>query len=352
MHKFFELMEILYINISVTYASLVFVYFLLSSDRPLNFCSPLSKRVLFGLLCGGVSLYLNNDKFSLSDHVYYSFEMIPLVVCLFYVGWLSMLCGFLLNFFFSGMFTVDKLFVGLMLAGICYFRPWKDNNIRTFGVAITIVVTLRLLASLPFLTTRPVIWQSLVYQGITLMCMFICYHGLGGKFKYVQNFFQTKESSSLDFLTKAYNRMGLEEHLKRVKKGSPQVGLAMLDIDFFKQVNDNYGHPVGDAVLVRVAEVIRMMIRKEDVLARFGGEEFVILFSSDNIYQMVKSCERIRQAIAKTPFAATDGTPFSITVSLGVTRYQKGKNLQENIIVADKALYLSKTHGRNKTTSI
>jgi len=146
--------------------------------------------------------------------------------------------------------------------------------------------------------------------------------------------------------------MGLEEHLKRVKKGSPQVGLAMLDIDFFKQVNDNYGHPVGDAVLVRVAEVIRMMIRKEDVLARFGGEEFVILFSSDNIYQMVKSCERIRQAIAKTPFAATDGTPFSITVSLGVTRYQKGKNLQENIIVADKALYLSKTHGRNKTTSI
>ncbi|GBU13183.1 hypothetical protein AwEntero_17840 [Enterobacterales bacterium] len=182
--------------------------------------------------------------------------------------------------------------------------------------------------------------------------MFICYHGLGGKFKYVQDFFQTREISSMDFLTKTFNRKGLEEHLKAVQKSRPDFGLAMLDIDFFKKVNDTYGHAVGDAVLVRVAEVARMMIRKDDVLARFGGEEFLILFASDNIYQLVKSCERIRMAIEKTPFSSTDGTSFNITVSLGVTRYQKGKSLQDNIIVADKALYQSKENGRNKTTSI
>lgn len=352
MQNFLKSVEVLYINISVTYATLVFFYFFLSSDKPLNIKSPLHKRVLFGLLCGAVSVYLNTDKYYLSEQIYYSFETVPMLICLFYVGWLSALCAFLVNFFFTGMFTLDNLYLSFMLAGIFYFKPWKDNNIRTFSIAVIIVVVIRTLPSLPFLTSWDVFRHSLVYQLFTLACMFICYHGLGGKFKYVQDFYQTRESSSLDFLTKTFNRMGLESHFKKVKAVHPEFGLAMLDIDFFKKVNDNYGHAVGDAVLVRVAEVTRMLIRKDDVLARFGGEEFVILFASNNIYQSVKSCERIRIAIEKTPFSATDGTPFNITVSLGVTRYQKGKNLQDNIIVADKALYLSKANGRNKTTSI
>lgn len=342
----------LYVNICVTYASLVFFYFFLSSDSPLRPTSPLYKRVLFGLLCGAVAAFLDHDLFRLSDSVYYSFEMVPLVICVFYVGWFSALCAFALKFLLTGMFTIDNLFVAVMMAGICYFRPWKDNNIRTFGIAISIVLVIRLLVSLPYLDSWAIIWRSLAYQLVTLASLFICYHGLGGKFRYVREFFISKENSSMDFLTKTLNRMGLEEHLKTVQKNPTDFGLAMLDIDFFKHVNDSYGHAVGDAVLVRVAEVIRMMIRKEDVLARFGGEEFVILFASDNAYQLVKNCERIRLAIAKTPFAATDGTPFNITVSLGVTRYQKSKSLQDNIIVADKALYLSKENGRNKTTSL
>ncbi|GBU13182.1 hypothetical protein AwEntero_17830 [Enterobacterales bacterium] len=150
MQNFLKSVEVLYINISVTYATLVFSYFFLSSDKPLNIKSPLYKRVLFGLICGAVSVYLDRDRYHLSDQIYYSFETVPMLVCVFYVGWLSALCAFLVNFFFSGMFTLDKMLLGLMLAGICYFRPWKDNNIRTFSIAVAIVVLVRTLSSVPF----------------------------------------------------------------------------------------------------------------------------------------------------------------------------------------------------------
>lgn len=352
MEQVIRSLDALYINICVTYASLVFFYFFLSSDSPLGPNSPLFKRVLFGLLCGAVATFLDRDLFRLSDAVYYSFEMIPLVICAFYVGWFSVLCGFMLKFFLTGMFNIDNLFVAVMIAGICYFRPWRDNNIRTFAIATSIVLVIRLIVSAPYLNSWAIIWSSLGYQLVTLFCMFICYHGLGGKFRYVRAFFREKENSSMDFLTKTFNRMGLEEHLKAVQKNHSGFGLAMLDIDFFKKVNDTYGHAIGDDVLVRVANVARMMLRKDDVLARFGGEEFVILIASGNTYECVKCCERIRRAVESTVFTNADGEPFKITVSLGVANYQTGKSLQENIIVADGALYQSKTNGRNRTTSV
>lgn len=351
MDQVIKSLDTLYINICVTYASLVFFYFLLSSDSPLGSNSPVYKRIIFGLICGAVAAYLDNGLFRLSDTVYYSFEMVPLVICLFYVGWFSGLCAFAVLFFFTGMLTIDNLFVAVMIAGICYYRPWKDNNIKTFAIAISIVMGIRLLVSLPYLDSWTLIWRSLVYQLITLLSLFICYHGLGGKFRYVRAFFREKENSSMDFLTKTFNRMGLEEHLKAVQKHHAGFGLAMLDIDFFKKVNDTYGHAVGDDVLVRVANVARMMLRKDDVLARFGGEEFVILIASGNSYECIRCCERIRRAIESTVFTAADGGHFHITVSLGVATYQPGKSLQENIIVADGALYLSKQNGRNRTTS-
>lgn len=345
-------LDTLYINICVTYASLVFFYFFLSSDSPLGPKSPLQKRILFGFLCGAVAAYLDRDIFRLSDTVYYSFEMIPLVICVFYVGWFSVLCAFILKFLLTGLFTVDNLFVMVMIAGICYFRPWKDNNIKTFAIAISIVLVIRFMVSLPYLDSWAIIWRSLVYQVVTLFSLFICYHGLGGKFRYVREFFREKENSSMDFLTKTFNRTGLEEHLKAVQKSHAHFGLAMLDIDLFKHVNDTYGHAVGDEVLVRVANVVRMMLRHDDVLARFGGEEFVILIGCGSAYECVKCCERIRLAVEKTVFTSADGSPFHITVSLGVASYQRNKSLQENIIIADGALYHSKQNGRNKTTSV
>ncbi|CAM3817776.1 GGDEF domain-containing protein [Rahnella victoriana] len=345
-------LDTLYINICVTYASLVFFYFFLSSDGPLGPKSPVHKRILFGLLCGVVSAYLDRDNFHLSDSVYYSFEMIPLVICVFYVGWFSVLCACLVNFALTGLFAIDNLFVTIMIAAICCFKPWKDNSIRTFVIVIIIMMSIRAAMALPYLTSWAIVWRSLVYQLFTVACLFICYHGLGGKFRYVREFFREKQNSSLDFLTKTFNRMGLEEHLKAVQKHHPHFGLAMLDIDFFKKVNDTYGHSVGDDVLVRVANVARMMLRNDDVLARFGGEEFVILIASGNAYECVKCCERIRLAVEKTVFTSPEGTPFHITVSLGVANYQPNKSLQENIMVADGALYQSKHNGRNRTTSV
>lgn len=342
----------LYINICVTYASLVFFYFFLSSDSPLGPKSPVHKRILFGILCGVVSAYLDHDVFRLTDSVYYSFEMVPLVLCAFYVGWLSVLFACLVNFAVTGLVVFDNVFVSVMIVAICFFKPWKDNNIRTFLIVITIMLTVRFVMALPYLTSWTIVWRSLVYQLVTVVCLFICYHGLGGKFRYVSEFFREKENSSMDFLTKTFNRMGLEEHLKAMQKNHRAFGLAMLDIDFFKKVNDTYGHAVGDDVLVRVANVARMMLRNDDVLARFGGEEFVILIASGNVYECVKCCERIRRAVEKTVFTSAEGSPFHITVSLGVASYQPAKSLQENIMAADGALYHSKQTGRNKTTSV
>jgi diguanylate cyclase (GGDEF)-like protein len=158
-----------------------------------------------------------------------------------------------------------------------------------------------------------------------------------------------------DSLTKAYNRRYFFEHLgselSRAERYGKPLACVLVDVDHFKQVNDRHGHLVGDRVLVRIAEILRDNIRSADVVARFGGEEFVILLPETGANEAAALIDRIRQEIERERFPATENGTLSVTVSAGVAEYEPVASVREPDALlreTDEALYRAKEAGRNR----
>jgi diguanylate cyclase (GGDEF)-like protein len=127
----------------------------------------------------------------------------------------------------------------------------------------------------------------------------------------------------------------------------------MIDIDFFKRVNDAYGHQVGDAVLRSVTDRIRVLLRAGDVVGRWGGEEFLVLLADADRDGAAEVAERIRMSIARSPLDAGNGYGVPVTVSIGVAVDPAPgvSELNELVGAADAALYRAKAEGRNRVVA-
>lgn len=161
-----------------------------------------------------------------------------------------------------------------------------------------------------------------------------------------------EDISRIDSLTGVYNRsafMLLSEGIfDNEKTRNRFYGLAMCDLDKFKQVNDSYGHIAGDGVLKHVARIISENIRGEDILGRYGGEEFVVLISVSSKETLEKILERIRYNIEKSPYKYND-QEIRVTISIGAILIKESeKDLQKYIEEADNLLYDAKHSGRNR----
>lgn len=154
-----------------------------------------------------------------------------------------------------------------------------------------------------------------------------------------------------DKLTGLPNREGYEQRLHqeqlRIQRYQNPLTLLVCDIDFFKRINDNYGHQAGDKVLQLVAKAFQKHIRDVDFVARFGGEEFIILMPETTSEQAFNAAEKLREVIAGAPFSFKK-EPVQITMSIGISQF--GKNEMESSVFerADKALYQAKENGRNQ----
>ncbi len=161
-----------------------------------------------------------------------------------------------------------------------------------------------------------------------------------------------KREAGMDYLTGVANRKGLMESLPLLCKNSKgQQCFAMIDIDHFKQFNDNHGHIVGDKVLRFVANIIKDSIKGSDFIARYGGEEFIVVFTGTGIENATMAAENVRMAIEKTRFKLKDQNLGTISVSIGISEYLPCESYEECIERADKALYQSKDTGRNRVTA-
>jgi len=149
----------------------------------------------------------------------------------------------------------------------------------------------------------------------------------------------------IDPLTKAYNRKALEKDLNEILKNGKEKDLdlviAVVDLDNFKEVNDRYGHLVGDFVLVKIVEMIKKSIRHENKIYRYGGDEFVIVFNRMNLETAKNIIERLIKKIDKTLLKYKENI-IKITVSIGLTSHHKGDDFETIIKRADEALYLAK----------
>ena len=163
--------------------------------------------------------------------------------------------------------------------------------------------------------------------------------------------FSLSEKMFKDPLTKAYNRLyfssRLKEEIERAKRYNHPLSLILLDIDFFKKINDTYGHDVGDLVLKTISQIILENIRKSDLFARIGGEEFAILLPDTSKDKAILVAEKLRETIEKTPIILPNGKQIKVTISLGVTSLKKDDDESSFIKRADEALYDAKKSGRN-----
>jgi len=162
-----------------------------------------------------------------------------------------------------------------------------------------------------------------------------------------------EQESTLDFLTGLNNVRqfdnALNEAFLNVKNKNERLSILIIDIDFFKKVNDTYGHLAGDSVLQQLGIVLSSSCRSFDIVSRIGGEEFSVILPDCPMEQAIEVAERLRLAVEMNKFIISNETKINITISIGTATYPDNVNNLENLInTADTALYSAKRSGRNK----
>ena len=169
--------------------------------------------------------------------------------------------------------------------------------------------------------------------------------------KLEQELESAKKDSKEDFLTKLYNKRALDEFFEfkeaEYKRYAYNYSIVMFDLDFFKSVNDTYGHDTGDLVLKSLARILKKEVRTEDIVGRFGGEEFVAILSGTDTKGAIVFAEKVRKNVEKARFMHKKDR-INITISCGVSERGKHTSLQEVFVSADENLYKAKEGGRNR----
>jgi diguanylate cyclase (GGDEF)-like protein len=207
-----------------------------------------------------------------------------------------------------------------------------------------------------FVNDRPIDGVTMLHDGDYLRVGNCIYRYLAGGNVEAEYHEEIYRLTIIDALTQIHNQRSLQEFLERelvrsARHGRP-LALIMLDIDWFKSVNDQMGHLAGDFALRELAFLIRGMVRREDLFARYGGEEFALVLVETTHTEAVEVAERLRNSVANHPFTFDERT-FNITVSIGLASTTGDDTLttKEMIRLADEKLYQAKRDGRNRVAN-
>lgn len=162
--------------------------------------------------------------------------------------------------------------------------------------------------------------------------------------------------ASIDELTQLFNRRQAkalaETELSRADRNQLPLCVALIDIDHFKLINDIYGHDKGDEVLQYVAKIMRCELRQQDIISRWGGEEFMLVFPETDLTHAEHIGERLRSAISSYSWGTDLGHQIQVNVSIGISQHKQEEKFTRLLKRADTALYISKSEGRNRVTAI
>ena len=165
---------------------------------------------------------------------------------------------------------------------------------------------------------------------------------------------ETLKYATLDALTGLNNRRQFETRLNQeisaAKRQKTPLCAMMIDIDFFKKINDTYGHANGDKALKKLAEIIKVQLRESDIASRYGGEEFAIILPNTKLEEAYLVAERLRCAVEKEPvnIHSKDTDKINLSVSIGLSQYEQDSERDKMFNDADNALYQAKKNGRNR----
>jgi len=239
------------------------------------------------------------------------------------------------RFLIAGTWTDRSLLLLLFVSGLHFF-PRTLLTIRSVGLPTT-----------PQQFGKTEFWQTLVLStsfigaagGLCLLGILV-----------VDIVSKLRQERDLDPLTGVLNRRGLDRSIRKLNAVEPGLirVVAICDLDRFKAINDTYGHDAGDAVLSAFAEIIRQNVRKGDIVARTGGEEFVLVLDNISEEQAFAFSERVRKAVEKARFPGVSAIE-PVTCSFGLARSMPGEPFRKTLKRADETLYQAKRAGRNQT---
>lgn len=276
---------------------------------------------------------------------------------------LGLIClGASLSVFFltpSRMFLVQSTTVALLFSGtaiLCVLRSSRHHNIGDAIIAFAaVMMAIGMPVAIYYFTGRgEEIRGEIIAIGVHSVAYALIAIGFLASVivEYQQHL---SNLATLDPLTRLLNRRGLEDALRvsiaqATRRGLPTSAI-MVDIDHFKRVNESFGHETGDHVLRQVAEVINRLVRSSDVVARTGGEEFLLILPETELDSARVLADRIREAISQRPLLV-DQQRIGVTVSLGVACIVGKINLDDLSQEAERAIYLAKRGGRNRVASV
>lgn len=250
-------------------------------------------------------------------------------------------------FYFIPLQIMSPTFSVIIISTSLFMMPnrWIVNTCMTFAYVFLFILIH------PYLTTGPVgssviAMIFLCWNSILLSTLF--YNINVYKRNYFSKAYQLEIIANTDQLTQIHNRKSCDDILENKCIESTTFSIIMFDIDNFKLINDTYGHVAGDEVIVSITDLARKLIRKDDILARWGGEEFVILTFDAKLNEAEELAKRLKEQLT---FIEHQGIKETITCSFGVTTYAEGDNVKSIIRRADQLLYLAKEHGKNRVVA-
>ena len=257
----------------------------------------------------------------------------------------------------NGRLSATDFYFGL-LSGLCAATLARNADWRSVGASVVGFAALGLalcVLSVYVLCDRPDDESAALVLGMVMLTVPLAQVSIGfGLILMVMRRYaeRLRNLSWVDSLTGALNRAGLENQGRRVAQRTLRAGrslaVIMLDADHFKDINDTWGHPVGDAVLRHLSRQMKAELRPLDLLARYGGEEFVLLLDGIRLDDALGVAERLRARIAAEPVDVV-GHTVRYTASMGVVcSDQHGYDLLELIVAGDAAMYAAKRAGRNR----
>jgi diguanylate cyclase (GGDEF)-like protein len=182
-----------------------------------------------------------------------------------------------------------------------------------------------------------------LFSQVLVLAILIYRNHVQRRLNYLQQL-QLETLAKTDVLTKAFNRVACDMSLDQMCASHRDFSLILVDIDDFKQINDTCGHLTGDKVIVKIVEIIKAIVRQDDIVARWGGEEFIVILPYTSLDRAAGTANRIKKHLSAIEYGNTTG---KVTASFGVTAFIEGDDMNSIVNRADQLLYEAKQQGKN-----
>ncbi|MFD1356788.1 GGDEF domain-containing protein [Fictibacillus halophilus] len=347
----------LFANLAIL-ISLLFLYTQVSNRSPLTTRSSNKIKTQSGIFGGILGNVLMHYSINIGTTII-DLRLIPIILLAYFGGavpaFISMLMiivgrfliGINISSYASSILVVLVAIFSVLISNSNLSKQMKQLLMLTFTNVSASILFIYLIKDINFLITLlPIYWIASYLSG------YIAFNTVTFLRKSQELFNKYKAESTIDPLTGLNNVRKFDEifnqTLKELEKKKKKLSLLYIDIDFFKKINDTYGHAEGDVVLKELGHILRSCTRTFDIVSRNGGEEFTVLLLDCPLDQAVQIGERIRKTVEDNTFSLTQGGTINLTVSIGVSCYSDTTK-EAGLIIndADKALYEAKRSGRN-----